>query len=109
QTQSQKALGTDEGGTCLELLSRLPQSQPCGRIGTPELVQMQELHPFALAGLPQGLRGREDFDKGPSKGLGPVVKAFQRQGIVFSQGGQELINQRRTLFNQPNFITAEQP
>lgn len=109
QAQGQQAFGGDGGRAGIELLACRPARQPF-RSGfrAPEFVDVEEGLPASLACLGQRGRVGKGPHEGPGKGLGPVRKAVQRQGVIFGQGGLELIDQGGALFNQDNLVAAQQ-
>ena len=74
-----------------------------------QLVQVEELFPFAFAGPSQRRRRGEDFHKGPSRWQRPVLKGFEGRRIVFLQSALKLIEQSGALFDQGDFVAAKQP
>src|SRR5207237_10228769 len=79
------------------------------RVRAPELMNVQELLPTSFASLLQSGGCRERPHKSPGERFGPVVEAFQRDGIIFAQRGLKLIDQSGPLFDQNDFVAAEQP
>src|SRR5207302_10626668 len=79
------------------------------RVRAPELMNVQELFPMSFACLLQNGRCRERSHESPGERFGPVVEAFQRDGVIFAQRGLKLIDQSGPLFDQNDFVAAEQP
>ena len=75
---------------------------------TCQFVAVEELLPFAFACRLQSLRRGEGFDEGPGGWQRPVLKGFQRRGVVFVQGALELVDERSALLDQPDLVAAEQ-
>src|SRR5437899_1427333 len=110
QTHSQQRFCSDHWRAGIELLAARPQAQPMrGRIRAPKLMNVQELLPTSFACLLQSGGCRERPHKSPSERFSPVLEAFQRDRIIFTQGHLKLIDQSRALFDQNDFVAADQP
>ena len=74
---------------------------------SPELVGVQELFPFSLAGGLQ-LRGcGKPQQQGPGIGRGPVIKRGERRRIILAQRRLQLVDQRRALLDQGDLVPTE--
>lgn len=96
--------------TAAELVRAGEDLQPArGGFRTPQQMRMQELFPATLAGLRQELRRGELENEIPGGRQHPLIKGFQRGGIIFLEGSLELVDQRGALFNEMDFVATQQP
>ena len=63
-------------------------------LGAPQMVSVQEFFPLSFAGFFQSLGRREALDKHPRTGRSPVLKSFQRCGVILGQSMAQLVNIR---------------
>src|SRR5947199_9307293 len=70
-------------------------------------MSMKEFFPFALARCHQRRRSGENQHKGPASRFGPVIKGFQSRRIILLESSLQLVNQRRTLLNEADLVTAQ--
>ena len=109
QAQGQQAFSTDDRRAGIELLAARPTVQPFGgRLRPPQFVDVKEILPFPSAGIGQSRRRGKGSHEGPGEGFGPLIEAFQGQGIVFAEGRLELIDQGGAVFDEGDLIAAEQ-
>lgn len=71
-------------------------------------MEVQEFFPPPLAGFDQQRRGGKLDHEFPGKWAGPVLKGLQSRRIVFQQGLLELIDQGGALFDENDFVPAQQ-
>src|SRR3990172_7453433 len=109
QGQRQQALGLCGRLAPAEGPGLREQGQPLlVRLRAIELGDVQELLPSPFARLVQGLGRGERFDKGPTGWRGPVVEGLQGYGVVFTQSGPQLADQRRALSDEPDLVATQQ-
>ena len=109
QTDGQQALGGGDGGGAAELAGGLKDFHSFGRrFPPPQFLGVKEFFPALLAGGGQFFRGGELDDKVPASGLGPILEGLEGRRIIFDQGLLELVDQGGALFDQPDFVAAEQ-
>ena len=69
---------------------------------------MEKFLPLSFPGGGERLRCGKTQDETPCRRCRPVLEGFQRRGIIFAQGGLELIDERSALTDEFHFIGAEQ-
>ena len=67
---------------------------------------VEKLFPLSFAGPLQYLGRRETLDKHPRTGRSPVLKSFQRCGVILGQSMAQLVNKGGALFDQMDFIAT---
>ena len=109
QSGSQLTLGGDPRGGGFPVPSLLEGRQVIGgRLRTPQPMGVEELLPLATAGLDEEFGRWKGEEEVPRRSPRPIVKGFEGRGIVFLEGGDELVNQERALLDEDHLITAAQ-
>src|SRR6516162_539474 len=86
QRERQLAFGMGHGHAAAQVSGMSKELQPAwAALGAPEVPAVQEFFPLAFAGLFQSLGCREALHKHPGTERSPVLKSFQRCGVILGQ------------------------
>ena len=109
QGDGEQALGVGRRPVAAECFgsSKQVQASPVG-FRVIELMRVQELLPLPLPRLGQRLGGRKGFHESPGGPKGPIVKGLENHGIILVQRRPQLTDERRSLFDQSDFVATQQ-
>src|SRR6516165_2539382 len=86
QRERQAAFGIGHGHAAAQVGGMSKELQPKrAALGAPEVPAMQKFFPMAFAGLFQSLGCGEALHKHPRTERSPVLKSFQRCGVILGQ------------------------
>src|SRR5215470_4074725 len=107
QREGQAAFGIGRGHATAQVGTVRKEFHPArAAFGAPKMPTVQEFFPTAFAGLFQSLGCREALHKHPRTHRSPVLKSFQRCGVILSQSMTQLVNESGALFDQSDFIAT---
>ena len=107
QRERQAAFGIGHGHAAAQFGGMSKELQPKrAALGAPEVPAVEEFFPLSFTGSFQKLGGRKPLDKPPCTERAPVLKSFQRCGVILGQSMPQLANESSALFDQGYFIAT---